>query len=52
MVQLVSELSSKMPTGARFETRLKEDLRVDDRIVAPAGTAVYVRMRVRECVSA
>src|SRR4051812_40228042 len=41
MVQLQSELSSKMPRGARFETRLKEDLRVGGRVVAPAGTAVY-----------
>jgi hypothetical protein len=41
LVQLVSEISSKMPRGARFETRLKEDLRVNGRVVAPAGTAVY-----------
>jgi len=41
LVQLASEISTKMPRGARFETRLKEDLRVHGRVVAPAGTAVY-----------
>ena len=41
LVQLVSEISTRMATGSRFETRLKEDLHVGDRVIATAGTPVY-----------
>ena len=41
LVQLSSEISTRQATGSRFETRLKENLHVGDRLVAPAGTPVY-----------
>jgi hypothetical protein len=41
VVETVSEVSSKMPAGARFETRLKNDLYVGGHLVSPAGTAVF-----------
>jgi hypothetical protein len=40
-VAMLSEVSSKMPAGTRFETRLKSDLYVSGHLVTPAGTAVY-----------
>ena len=41
IVETVSEVSSRMPIGARIETRLKNDLYVHGHLVSPAGTAVY-----------
>jgi hypothetical protein len=41
LVKTVSEVSSKMPAGARFETRLENDLYVDGHLITPAGTALY-----------
>ena len=41
LVKTVSEVSSKMPTGTRFETRLENDLYVDGHLITPAGTVLY-----------
>jgi len=41
MVRLLSEVSTRQHTGARFETALVEDLRAGDVVVARAGTPVY-----------
>jgi hypothetical protein len=41
VVETVSEVSTKMSAGAKFETRLKKDLYVDGHVVTPAGTALY-----------
>jgi hypothetical protein len=40
-VETVSELSSKMSSGTRFETRLKNDLVVNGHVVTSAGTTLY-----------
>jgi hypothetical protein len=41
IVATVSEISSKMSVGARFDARLIKDLYVDGHLVTPAGTEVY-----------
>jgi hypothetical protein len=41
MVRLLTEISTKQRTGARFETVLQEDLRAGDVVIARAGTLVY-----------
>jgi len=40
VVETVSEVSSRMASGARFETRLKAGLYVGGHLVIPAGTTV------------
>jgi hypothetical protein len=41
MVKLLSELSTRQRTGARFEAVLQEDLHAGNVVIAHAGTPVY-----------
>lgn len=41
IVATVSEISTKLPVGTRFEARLTKDLYVGGQQVTPAGTQVY-----------
>ena len=40
VVETVSEVSTKMSVGTKFETRLMKDLHVNGQLVMPAGTAL------------
>ncbi len=41
VVATVSEISTKLPVGSRFEARLMKNLYVGGHLVTPAGTEVY-----------
>jgi hypothetical protein len=41
VVETVGEVSTKMPAGTRFETRLKKDLIVNGHPVTSAGATLY-----------